>query len=127
MEKLNFRIEEFEKALNSLKEVLKEPYSVIVRDSTIKRFEYTFDLMWKSLKDYLNFSEGILCNSPKKCFREAFNVGIIDEEQTIMLIEMTDDRNLTSHTYIEKVAENIYSKIKTYVGLLEFILGKIKK
>ncbi|MEJ5166607.1 MAG: HI0074 family nucleotidyltransferase substrate-binding subunit [Thermoanaerobaculia bacterium] len=127
MEKLNFRIREFERALNSLKEVLKEPYSVIVRDSTIKRFEYTFDLMWKSLKDYLNFSEGILCNSPKKCFREAFSVGIIDEEQTTMLIEMTDDRNLTSHTYIEKIAENIYSKISTYVNLMEFILGKIKK
>lgn len=127
MEKLNFRIREFERALNSLKEVLKEPYSVIVRDSSIKRFEYTFDLMWKSLKDYLNFSEGILCNSPKKCFREAFNVGIIDEEQTTMLIEMTDDRNLTSHTYIEKIAENIYSKISTYVNLMELILRKIKR
>lgn len=126
MEKLNLRKNEFENAIKSLEEVLKEPYSVIVRDSTIKRFEYTFDLMWKTLKDHLFLKEGVICNSPKSTFREAFKVGLITEELTIKLIEMTDDRNMTSHTYIEKIAENIFYKIKDYYNLMKTILEKLK-
>lgn len=98
MEKLRRRIKEAENALKTLREILREPYSVIVRDATIQRFEYTFEIFWKLVKEYLYTHEGIRCNSPKSCFREASSVGALSEEQTITCLEMTDDRNLTSHT-----------------------------
>ena len=127
MEKLARRIKEAEKALETLREILREPYSVIVRDATIQRFEYTFEIFWKLVKEYLYNHEGIECNSPKSCFREASSVGLLSEEQTITCLEMTDDRNLTSHTYIEEVAENIYEKIRDYNELMDTVLNRIKK
>jgi nucleotidyltransferase substrate binding protein (TIGR01987 family) len=114
MEKLGLIAEDARKAQKTLKEITDERYSVIVRDASIQRFEYSFEIFWKLLKEYLRVKEGIICNSPKSCFREAFNVKLLTEEETIKALEMTDDRNLTSHTYHENVAEEIYSKIKDY-------------
>lgn len=102
MEKLRLRSETAIKALKTLEEIVDEPYSTIVRDASIKRFEYSFDIFWKLIKDYLRAQEGIECASPKSCFREAFKVGILSEEETVKVLEMTDDRNLSIHTYDEE-------------------------
>ena len=67
--------------------------------------------------------EGIRCNSPKSCFREALAAGLVTEEQAVTCLEMTDDRNLTSHTYIEEVAERIYKRVEDYRKLMEAIFG----
>ena len=127
MEKLERRIKDAEKALRTLKEISQEPYSVVVRDAAIQRFEYTFEAFWKFLREYLGEYEGIRCNSPKSCFREALSVGLISEEKTVTCLEMTDDRNLTSHTYIEEVAEQIFRKISNYGKLMEDIFNLVKK
>ncbi len=127
MEKLGMRIEVAEEALETLREILDEPYSVIVRDATIQRFEYTHEIFWKLVKEYLYNHEGVECNSPKSCFREASSVGLLSEEQTISCLEMTDDRNLTSHTYVEEVAESIYEKIRDYYELMDTIFDYIRK
>ncbi len=121
MEKLKLIAEDAGRALKTLKEIMDAPYSVIVRDAAIQRFEYSFEIFWKFLKEYLRVKEGIICNSPKSCFREAFNVKLLTEEETITALEMTDDRNLTSHTYRETVAEEIYSKISNYYNFMNNI------
>jgi nucleotidyltransferase substrate binding protein (TIGR01987 family) len=126
LEKLQRRIKETDKALTTLREILKQPYSVIVRDAAIQRFEYTFETSWKLLKEYLRECEGVISNSPKSCFREALSAGLINEEQTMTCLEMADDRNLTSHTYIEEVAEQIYGRLKDYRKLMDDILNFIK-
>jgi nucleotidyltransferase substrate binding protein (TIGR01987 family) len=127
LEKLERRIKDAEKALETLKEISQEPYSVVVRDATIQRFEYTFEAFWKFLRDYLREIEGIRCNSPKSCFREALSAGLLSEEQTMTCLEMTDDRNLTAHTYIEEVAEQIYKKAKSYYKLMNNLFSPVKK
>ena len=114
MEKLKIMAEDAERALKTLEKIVQMPYSVIVRDAAIQRFEYTFEILWKFLKEYLRINEGIICNSPKSCFRQAFTVKLLTEEETINALEMTDDRNLTSHTYHEELAEKIYKKIPDY-------------
>jgi len=127
MEKLKRRTVELRKALKTLKEITREPYSVVVRDAAIQRFEYTFEAFWKFLRDYLREAEGIRCNSPKSCFREAMGAGLISEEQSMTCLEMTDDRNLTSHTYIETVADQIYGKIGSYCKLMEEIFNLVEE
>jgi nucleotidyltransferase substrate binding protein (TIGR01987 family) len=127
MEKLKRKLDDTEKALNSLEEILKEKFSPIVRDATIQRFEYTFEITWKLLKDFLHFREGIVCNSPKSCFREAFSIGLLNEEETLSSLEMTDDRNLTSHTYDEELADKLYQKINNHYELMKSLFERIKK
>ncbi len=124
MERLTLRYNDARNALNTLKEILKEPFSIIVRDAAIQRFEYTFEAFWKFIKEYLKEKEGVISNSPKACFREIFSLGFSSEEETVQLQEMTDKRNDTSHTYKEQVAQNIYNKIEEYSLLMEKILFK---
>jgi nucleotidyltransferase substrate binding protein (TIGR01987 family) len=127
MEKLKLRTETATKALKILKEILEEPYSTIIRDASIKRFEYSFDIFWKFIKDYLRVKEGIECASPKSCFREAFKVGILSEVETMKSLEMTDDRNLSTHTYDEEAVEAIYLQIRDYWELMDAVCRRIVK
>lgn len=120
------RFKDTQDALNTLKEVLAEPFSIIIRDATIQRFEYTFEAFWKFIKAYLKEKEGIIGNSPKACFREIFSLGFSSEEETVQLQEMTDKRNDISHTYKEQVAQNIYNKIREYALLMDTILNKFE-
>jgi len=127
MEKLRAKLETAQRALKTFEEILKEPYSKIVRDASIQRFEYSFEVFWKVVKIYLEYQEGIICNSPKSCFREMFSVGLIDENKTTKLLEMTDDRNLTSHTYDEDLAEGLYQKLHEHYELMKEILEIIRR
>ncbi len=126
MERLVLRYKDALRALHTLGEILQQPFSVIVRDATIQRFEYTFEALWKFLKEYLKEREGIISHSPKACFREIFSLGIINEEETVKFLEMTDRRNDTSHTYKEEVAQIIFSKIPEYFSKMEGFLKKFQ-
>ncbi len=126
MERLEIRYEDAKRAIGTLNDILQESFSTIVRDAAIQRFEYTFESFWKFIKEYLRIKEGIISNSPKSCFREVFTVGMINEDETIKLLEMTDDRNMTSHTYKEEVAQIIYGKLQEYSRLMEDITGRFK-
>jgi hypothetical protein len=77
LERLKLKYSDIIRAIKTLKEILNEPFSVIVRDATIQRFEYTFEALWKFLKEFLKEREGIICNSPKSCYRELFKLDLI--------------------------------------------------
>lgn len=96
------------------------------RDSAIQRFEFTVEIFWKLLKNIVRDKEGIICNSPKSCIREFFASGYIKESSAKLLMEMIDDRNMTSHTYHEEVAEIIFSKLKSYINGMVYIHEIIK-
>jgi len=85
MERLKLKYQDTFNALKTLEDILKEPFSMIIRDATIKRFEYTFEALWKFLKEYLKEKEGIISNSPKACFKEIFSLGFLTEEETTPL------------------------------------------
>jgi nucleotidyltransferase substrate binding protein (TIGR01987 family) len=125
MERLKLKYHDATRALSTLKEILKQPFSLIVRDAAIQRFEYSFEVLWKPLKEYLKEEEGIIANSLKACFREVFSLGILTEEETVKFLEMTDRRNDTSHTYKEEVAQIIYSNIPDYFLQMEHLLKKL--
>lgn len=126
MSALELRYEDTKRALNSLRDILREKFSVIVRDAAIQRFEYTVEAFWKYLQIYLKEFEGIECNSPKSCIRSVHSVMLWNEDKTVQALEMIDDRNLTSHTYHEEVANNIYSKLNDYYQLMDNLLSRTK-
>ena len=84
MEKLEQRLRSCQRALATLGEAVNMPFSVIVRDASIQRFEYSFESLWKLVKAYLGQHEGVACNSPKHCFLEALRMGLLSIEETEM-------------------------------------------
>ena len=125
MEKLNERLQSCQAALATLDEALSLPFSVIVRDAAIQRFEYSFESAWKLLKGYLETQEGIVCNSPKGCFREALQTGLLSRAETETCLIMTDDRNLTSHTYLEALAARIHAQLPAYLIVMQSLVKQI--
>lgn len=125
MSKLETVIKQFEKALRRLDEVLKEPKNAIIRDSAIQRFEFSLDLAWKSIKVFLEEQKGIICSSPKDCFREAYRQGLIEYNDA--WIKYVDMRNETVHTYKEEIADKIYSELPTVLKHLEDLLKVLNK
>lgn len=114
--KLNY----FRQAVANLNAVMQEPRTDIVRDCAIKRYEICYELSWKSIQELLK-SEGLeICQSPKRCFKEAFQQGWINDEEGFA--EMVDKRNLTAHTYDKELAESVYQKINDYLQLFESLL-----
>jgi len=102
-------------ALTRLEGALAQPVNEFVRDSAIQRFEFTFELFWKSLKTYAEES-GVEVYSPRDSVRTAFQLGVIQEDPD--WFRMLEDRNLTSHTYNEATAERIYSHLPVYLHFI---------
>jgi nucleotidyltransferase substrate binding protein (TIGR01987 family) len=121
------KIEIATKALNSLEIALTADYSVFVRDSAIQRFEYTTEAFWKCIQTYLKEYEGVICASPKSCIREAMRNKMLNSEETELALEMIDDRNLTSHTYHEEVAEMLFKRLPGYFALMKKILNNLEQ
>ena len=119
------RWEDFEKALERLKEGLTEDCSVnsMTIDGTIQRFEFTFELAWKLGGDVLEY-RGIEANNPRSIIKELFKEEMIQDGE--LWIRMLEDRNKTSHIYDENQAKVIYDKIKrNYYRLLEEFKQKL--
>lgn len=86
--------------------------STTVRDGVIQRFEFTFELAWKSLKEYME-DQGISSDMqfPKKVLREAYMYKILQQEEP--WLDMLQARNTTSHVYDDATAAKIAELICT--------------
>ncbi len=104
-------LQKFFNANLRLSEALTQPYNEYIRDSSIQRFEFTFELFWKILRLYA-LRDGIEVNSPRTSIREAFRLGLIDEEE--LYLAMLESRNMATHTYDEEIAEEIFQQLPNY-------------
>lgn len=121
------RLEDFENALKRLKEGIEisNPDTLQI-DGILQRFEFTFELSWKTIKDYLEyegFSEKI--GSPREIIQQAFKQHIIEDGDG--WIKMMLARNSLSHLYDEETSRKIYNEIKEkYVYLINDVVDKLK-
>lgn len=127
MERLINHLKKLKQALKTLDESLSKfsvlpkdhEYYKITRDSSIQRFEYSIDLFWKTLKDYLEITKGLTTvASPKPLFRIAFDAEIISKEEYTLCLNMIEDRNLTSHAYNAEIAEEIAAHLHNYSKIM---------
>ena len=114
-----FGLESLTAAITRFQEVLAQPKSEWIRDASVQRFEFTFELAWKTAMRFAR-REGAECNSPRQTFRAAFKLGWIDDD--VVWFDMLDDRNMTSHTYNEEFAEELYARLPKYQKLLSVLL-----
>ncbi|MCF8462728.1 MAG: HI0074 family nucleotidyltransferase substrate-binding subunit [Rickettsiaceae bacterium] len=124
MQKITLKFEKFSRTLSSLNMIyLEEPRADRSNiDATIQRFEFTFELCWKFLKEFF-LQKGLELNYPKDVIKEAFASGFIEDE--LLWLQMLKDRNMTSHTYDEILGDNIFQRIKNYVPLFIELKDKL--
>ncbi len=103
------KINRFYRALSRLDEAVSSAEDDLDIDGAIQRFEFTVELLWKVLKGILAY-HGIECYTPRHCVKEAFRAGIIPDDEIIL--DMLEDRNLTSHIYNEEQSREIFERIK---------------
>ncbi|NCN24898.1 nucleotidyltransferase [Candidatus Berkelbacteria bacterium CG_4_9_14_3_um_filter_39_23] len=109
MTKFDALKKDYSQAVGRLGEVLAMNKTKVIRDSAILRFELCFDLAWKTIKIYLEDEKGVKCFSPKVCWKEAFQNGLIEFDD--LWLVMTDWRNDAVHTYNEKLADRLYGDL----------------
>jgi len=82
-------------------------------------------MSWKLTKEYLKKIECVVCNSPKSCFKESFEIQLLTEEEveveTMETLRITGERNFTTHTYHEEIADEIHHNIKEYCKLMSAV------
>ena len=118
-----------QRALSSLEELVFK-YSanqtdVILRDALIQRFEYSTEAFWKYLKAYLQTEHNLSANSPREVIRTGLFAKLYSEEISQELLQMLDDRNLTSHTYVEEIAESIAARIPAYSKNMQKVMHQL--
>ncbi|HUW29475.1 MAG TPA: HI0074 family nucleotidyltransferase substrate-binding subunit [Sulfuriferula sp.] len=106
------RQQDFLRAAARLQEAVMQQGDSILRDATIQRFEFTFEIAWKTLQLYL-LHQGMEATGPRQTLKQAFVDGLIaTPEDADIWLAMLEDRNLTTHTYREAVAESIAAHIR---------------
>jgi nucleotidyltransferase substrate binding protein (TIGR01987 family) len=124
------RFTHFVKALSQLKEAVElaqqRPLSRLEDQGMIQAFEFTHELAWNTLKDFLE-NRGVQdLYGSKDATRAAFKAGLIENGEAWM--DMIQSRNLTSHTYDEATAAQIISAIRnTYFAEFEALRVKLDK
>ena len=109
-QRLNEKLSDYKRASTRLAEATKlEVYDDIIFDGVIQRFEFTFELSWKLMKLFLEYTGISEIRSPRGAIREAFAFGLINDGE--QWIDMMIDRNKTPHLYDEDEARLIYEKI----------------
>lgn len=90
----------------------EQPSSSVIRDGVIQRFEFTFELSWKSLRAYMQ-DQGADTSAivfSKQVFKAAYAAGLIGDEQA--WLDMLDARNITSHVYDDAQADRVAFSIR---------------
>lgn len=105
------RFVNFEKAYQKLREPIMdfEKLNRLEKEGLIQRFEYTFELAWKTLKDYLE-SQEVIVKFPREVIKTAFYYELIKNGETWM--DMLEKRNILAHTYDEERFNLVLTKIK---------------
>ena len=126
---IQLKKEQTERALASLQELvpqyLENKENIILRDAMIQRFEYSTEAFWKYLKAFLSIEHNLSANSPREVIRMGLNAKLYGEEISKELLQMLDDRNLTSHTYVEELAETIAGRIPAYSKNMQAVMHQL--
>lgn len=108
------KAENYHRALGRLEQAVAAytaaPADALYRDGLIQRFEFTAELAWKSLKEYLS-DQGLVFEvvSPRAVLKEAYAAGAITEPQ--VWNDILAARNITSHVYEEQTAVTVAQQI----------------
>lgn len=122
------RLANYAKALEQLGSAVatrqQRPLSDLEKQGLIQAFEFTHELAWNVLKDYFAYQGNPAITGSRDAAREAFQKGLVEDGEGWM--EMIKSRNQTSHTYQQKIADEIAGLIvERYFPLFQGFLRKM--
>lgn len=122
------RLATFQRALGRLEEVVhlqsQRQLSPLEKDGMIQRFEYTQELAWKVLKNYIEYQGGERLAGSRDTIRQAFALGIITNADP--WFDMLESRNEISNVYDENIENNLLDKITmTYLSIMRELNKRI--
>ena len=112
------RFQNFDRAFVLLRsafdEHIVEQLSDLEQEGIIKRFEYSYELAWKTMKDYLE-ENGVIITpvTPRNVIKESFSAKLIDNGQ--VWIDMMLHRNLLAHTYVFRNSRKCWRQLKIII------------
>lgn len=112
-------------AFEQFKKALAQPENEFIRDSVIQRFEFTFELSWRSMQKFLEADRPLADASTRNILREAHAQGLIPAVEP--WFEFQKFRNMTSHVYSEKVSKEIYEKVKSFPPFCQALISTLEK
>ncbi len=124
-QKIILKISQLEKALEKFNEILNiNSDKDYIIDASIQRFEFCYELIWKTLKLALQLNS-IETNSPKDVLRKAYQYKYI--ENIDLWINLIEVRNLTTHTYDQILANEVYALLPQYAKIFTKVLYELKR
>jgi len=111
--RLDLSLQRLARALDRLDEVLALPGEGPILDATIQRFEFTVELLWKTLKRALEESGRTAPATPREVFAAAWQTGWLEDDE-LLWRRIVADRNRTAHVYDDATAREIYLRIRDY-------------
>ncbi len=119
------RFKNFQRAFTQLQKFIeKGELSELEEQGLIKAFEYTYELAWTTLKDFLEYQGYTDIYGSRDTIRKAFELDLIQDGDSWM--DMLESRNKTSHTYNEDTAQEICQAVQnTYYHLFQNLVKKL--
>ena len=129
MRSIDFKYMNLKKAYDRLLEVSKlyDGKADIIRDSLIQRFEFTYELTHKTLREFMKYLGVTLENSfPRSIYKKAYVNNLISNDK--VWISLLEDRNSTLHIYSEDLADEIANRIvNEYVDAIGELVNNLEK
>jgi nucleotidyltransferase substrate binding protein (TIGR01987 family) len=138
MENLKLDLKRLNKALKTLEDsfvVMQEAektgnlgFVAAAEDSTIQRFEYSYEMFWKVLKRYLEVMHHLEdIHSSRRVFHASVKTELCTSDEGDVFLDMADDRNETSHTYSVEASRVILSDIPRYYSAMIAVVKRLNE
>ena len=128
--KLTRKLSDLEAALSNFRDALTLRPSLFpelvadnIKSGQIQKFEFTVELLWKTVQVFLFEVDGVDVVTPKSVAKEFVEAGYCDYENYELFIRAINDRNQLSHIYRQEMAESIWQRLPEYVGMTERIVS----
>ena len=131
--KITRKLTDLEAALTNFRDALTldpalfpELVADTVKSGQIQKFEFTIELLWKTVQVFLLEVDGVDVVTPKSVAKEFVEAGHCDHETYELFIRSINDRNQLSHIYRQEMAESIRHRLPEYVDMVERIVGVLQ-
>ncbi|MDQ6845357.1 MAG: nucleotidyltransferase substrate binding protein [Bacteroidota bacterium] len=119
-------ISSFERSMEIDLKKFNELEADLIKNGQIQKFEYTIELLWKTLKKFFEVKREQYFLYPKEVIKASFAESMIDENNYLTLIDAIESRNLLSHVYKIDLFDLIYPQLNSYAKAIRDIVTTIE-